>query len=207
VIIALILLILFLFMMRQIDLLKETSRGLKGGRTRRKPTGYPDTKSKPEEAPKPAPEPKGPPKTGPTPPIPPERREPEEYPICWATQLLPPLRLTFVRTKSERDEDEAKQARMALKWRQEKEPGFNADEYHVHHIVPLFLGGIDNLDYNGISLPKLSHLRGHAVLRKQPQMLTPPPGLPPLSDDLYDHPPGIRYRLVGYKKEAKEPCP
>jgi hypothetical protein len=132
----------------------------------------------------------------------PERRKPTAYPIYWAVQLGPPTQTTFVRTKGERDDDEAKQARMVLGWRSFRDRDFDATKYHVHHIVPLFLGGPDDLRRNGLTLPKSLHLKGHRVLQVQPQLAFPPPPLLPLDPDLYKHPPGIPYRLAGFKTEV-----
>jgi hypothetical protein len=95
---------------------------------------------------------------------------------------------------------------MQLDWRKFRDPDFDPDKYHVHHVDPLFLGGPDNLRINGTIIDKTNHLRGHWMLRQQPQMLTPPPGLPPLQKDMYDHPSGILYILAGYKESAEEVC-
>jgi hypothetical protein len=37
-------------------------------------------------------------------------------------------------------------------------------------------------------------------------MATPPPPLRPLPVDLYEHPPGVEYELVGFKTAVNEPC-
>jgi hypothetical protein len=223
VFIAFLLVMFFLFYM---DFLSRAAPTLGKGRTRRKPTGWPDTKPKPETQPKPAtPEtkPGQPPRQevepenttdprrkpeGPKPrPRPPVDVRPQPYPICWATQLGPPPQSLFVRTKSERDENEAKQARLALAWRATQDPGFDDKVYHVHHVVPLILGGVDDLKTNATTIPRTIHLRGHNVLRWQPQMANSPHPLPPLPTDLYEHPPGIPYRLVGFKQTKDESCP
>lgn len=142
------------------------------------------------------------------------RRRPDAYPICWATQLLPPMLFGlpvagFVRTpNADRDESFMEQLRLqTLLGRQASDPHFRARDLHIHHSVPLFLGGLDGTPGNLVALPRLSHLRGHAVLRHQPQMLTPPPPLAPLPPDLYAHPAGTRYELVGFKNERNEDCP
>jgi len=75
--------------------------------------------------------------------------------------------------KADRDEEKAKQARMQLYWRQFRDPDFDPNQYHVHHSVHLFIGGEDNLRTNAITLPKGIHLKGHQVLRTQPQMQFP----------------------------------
>ncbi len=115
--------------------------------------------------------------------------------------------MTFVRTTTpERDVEEQEQARLHLRYRQQVDPGFIARDYHVHHVLPLFLGGADDLRTNGMTLPAHIHLRGHGTLNRQPQMLTPPPGLPPLSPNILQHPPGTPYELTGYKWRANETC-
>lgn len=134
------------------------------------------------------------------------RRNRAAYPICWATQLGPPAQVEFIRANAERDEAEAKQARMALEWRRLRDPDFDPSEYHVHHVVPLFLGGEDDLLNNGTTIPASLHLKGHAVLRYQPQMLTPPPPLSPLPEDLYAHPANTPYEFVGFKQSREEEC-
>ena len=169
----------------------------------------PTTDTQPEQKPDPGQKPdldQKPEKTGPTIGPGPEGENRKLYPICWAVQLGPPKTKRFVRTQSERDEEEATQARMALQWRQFRDPDFNASDFHVHHVHPLFLGGPDDLKINGTTIPKSLHLKGHAVLRQQPQMATPPPGLPPLPSDMYAHPEGTPYELVGFKESAGEKC-
>lgn len=152
------------------------------------PKKEPD-KKKPEDAPR----------------IPPRRSEPKAYPICWATQLRPPSRIHFVRVKgAARDLDDAKQARMILQWREFRDPTFDPKRFHVHHVDPLFLGGADDLKTNGTLIDKENHIKGHYVLARQPQMLTPPAGLQPLPPNLYEHPAGTPYRLVGFKERAEE---
>ena len=136
-----------------------------------------------------------------------QRRNFSAYPICWATQLGPVSQSIFIRgTTSERDEEEAKQARMALQWRQLRDPDFNPSDYHVHHVVPLFLGGSDDLRGNGTTIPKNVHLMGHSVLAYQPQMLMPPAPLISLPANLYNHPVGTIYELVGYKQGRNDMC-
>lgn len=136
-----------------------------------------------------------------------DRKRAKRYPICWPVVLGPPRSVFFERVKSaERDEDEAKQARMALEWRRFRDPDFDPSKYHVHHVDPLFLGGPDDLRGNAVTLEKGLHLRGHARLRNQPQMATPPAPLPPLPADLYKHPGGVKYQLTGFKEEGSETC-
>ena len=164
-----------------------------------------------KEEKKPAPSEETKPDLHPVPVAPPmseeERRRAKRYPICWPIQLGPPRSVFFVRVKSaERDEDEAKQARMALEWRRFRDPDFDSSKYHVHHVDPLFLGGPDDLKRNATTLEKGLHLRGHASLRKQPQMKSPPAPLPALPEDMYKHPDGVQYQLVGFKQEGGETC-
>jgi len=140
------------------------------------------------------------------------RRRGGAYPLCWALQLGPPMLFgtpvtTFIRTPGvERDTEDADQRRLELLYRQRVDPSFRARDFHVHHSVPLFLGGLDAAPGNLVILPGRLHLRGHGVLRYQPQMLTPPTRLAPLPADILAHPPGTRYQLVGFKGEANETC-
>lgn len=169
-----------------------------------KPVPKPKVEPKPEPKPKPKPEKT----TDPVPPVPKRRRRrPSAYPICWPMQLPPPPKSFFVRTRSpERDLNAAQQARMQLEWRSFRDPDFDPRRYHVHHVVPLFLGGEDNLRTNAVTWPKPLHLRGHRILQIQPQMAYPPPPLRLLPTDLYRHPPGTPYELVGLKWRVNEPC-
>jgi hypothetical protein len=166
----------------------------------------PPPEQKPEPKPSPKLEPKPEPKPGPTvDPIPPRPDEPLAlYPLCWSPLLPPPAgQRIFVRAfKEERDLNEQKQQRIQTEWREKIDPGFVAKDYHVHHIIPLFLGGEDNLKTNGKLHPATTHLRGHADLAKQPQMLAPPPPLPPLPENLYAHKPGTKYIFVGFKGQG-----
>jgi hypothetical protein len=167
---------------------------------KKKPDPKPDTK------PDPKPDPKPEPKTGPTNPIPdePKNDKPKEYPICWPLQFGPVTSPTFVRTKvEERDLDEQKQARMKLDWRKFRDEDFPAGDLDVHHVVPLFLGGADDLRFNGTALRRSLHQTGHQVLNLQPQIGALNPALGP---HLLRHPPGTRYRLAGYKEKAADVC-
>lgn len=122
------------------------------------------------------------------------------YPLYWSPLLPVVTSRVFVRTPGrERDTRKAAQASMQQQWREFRDPDFRARWVHVHHVIPLFLGGPDDLVGNGIAWPARVHLKGHRDLRLQPQMQTPPNGLPPLSGDLYDHPSGTLYVLAGYK--------
>jgi hypothetical protein len=147
-----------------------------------------------------------------------EEAQARAYPICWPIQLGPiearhfanaglPLN-HFVRTRSpDRDYEQQQQAALVRRWlRQYRDPSFDAENYHVHHVIPLFLGGPDELMVNGLTLRARLHLRGHDILRYQPQMATPPAPLPPLDPDIYTHPPGTPYVLVGYKETRDEAC-
>lgn len=131
------------------------------------------------------------------------------HPICWATQFGGPPMLfgvpvvLFVRTPGvERDTQDAYQQRLKLVYkRQDKDPDFRGKLLHVHHIVPLFLGGLDAAPGNLVLVPAGQHLRGHAILNYQPQ-LAKTLGSPYLTA----HPAGTRYRLAGFKSEASERC-
>ena len=140
------------------------------------------------------------------------RRRLNAYPICWALQLGPPMLFGvpvefFVRTPGvERDTEDANQRRLELLYRQRIDPNFQARDWHVHHSVPLFLGGLDAAPGNLTLVERFLHMRGHAVLRYQPQMLSPPPPLVPLPADILAHPTGTLYELVGFKGETSETC-
>jgi hypothetical protein len=75
-----------------------------------------------------------------------------------------------------------------------------------HHVIPLFLGGPD-IPQNIILWNAELHRVGHSSLSWQPQMLKPPPPLKPLPPNLYSHPPGTEYRLVGFKKHREDVIP
>jgi hypothetical protein len=132
------------------------------------------------------------------------------YPICWPTLLGPPLvgnvpQLVFVRTPgADRDETAAQQMRMQRLWG--KDPVANT--MHLHHVVPLFLGGKDADQSNLTLIPRKNHLTGHSWLAHQPQMLKPPSGLKPMPASLYDagHTAGTMYRLKGFKSSRTETC-
>lgn len=140
------------------------------------------------------------------------RRHPNAYPICWPVLLGPPMLLglpveMFIRTPgAERDEEDAEQRRLRLAYRAREDPDFIARRYHIHHSVPLFLGGLDATPGNLVLLHRTSHIRGHADLRYQPQMLTPPCPLAPLPADILAHPSGTPYELVGFKERRNERC-
>lgn len=135
---------------------------------------------------------------------------PKAYPVYWPILFFgpPPVNKFQRGTLVERDEDEAWQARVELYKRQNYDKEFWAKDYDVHHVLPLFLGGGDDLTPftkggNGVVLPRIVHRPGHTVLRIQPQMKTPPAGLPPLSTDMLRHPVGTPYEIIGVK-EFKE---
>jgi Domain of unknown function (DUF4157) len=135
------------------------------------------------------------------------QRRPRAYPICWPFSLPPPMLPVFARVRgADRDEDDARQARMQADWRAFRDPSFDPRAFHVHHVQPLFLSGLDNLRVNGILWPARMHLRGHAALRNQPQMLRPRPPLLPLPADIYSHPAGTPYELAGFKVSSSDEC-
>lgn len=135
------------------------------------------------------------------------------YPLCWPTLLHFPTQSTFTRVKSP-DRDYTGENQKALKHKRQRElgdPDFRSEDYHIHHVVPLFLGGGDKLQSpsqggNGIILPAEQHLWGHRLLQNQPQMLNPPKPLQPLPADIYKHPIGTKYKLVGFKSSTEETC-
>jgi hypothetical protein len=129
------------------------------------------------------------------------------YPICWPTLLGPPMLagvpvLMFIRTPSDRDESTMAQLRMEAHYKK----GPVAKDMHLHHSVPLFLGGLDATPMNLTLIPKKNHLTGHSWLAHQPQMAAPPGGLKPMPVSLYDHPAGTTYRLKGFKSSRSETC-
>jgi hypothetical protein len=131
------------------------------------------------------------------------------YPICWPIHFGPAPATVFIKTTPpDRDYAEQQQAALVRRWlRAFRDPGFVAERYHVHHVLPLFLGGADDLARNAMTLLATTHLRSHAVLRHQPQMATPPPPLQPLGPDIYRHPVGTMYWLAGYKENPEQVCP
>ena len=137
------------------------------------------------------------------------QRPPGCYPICWPLSFGIAPSMVFIRaTTPDRDYVHARQVGLVLRWLREwRDPGFVANDYHVHHVLPLFLGGVDDLRSNGVVLPALVHLRGHATLQHQPQMATPPAPLRPLDPDIYRHPVGTMYWLAGYKANRESSCP
>lgn len=130
------------------------------------------------------------------------------YPICWPTLLGPPMLAGvpvpgFVRKPgAERDESAAQQLRMEGI----RNKGPVARDMHLHHSVPLFLGGLDATPMNLTLIPKKNHLTGHSWLAHQPQMAKPAGGLKPMPVNLYDHPAGTLYRFKGFKASRTETC-
>lgn len=131
------------------------------------------------------------------------------YPICWPVSFGPAPATVFIKTTPpDRDYQEQQQAALVRRWlRAYRDPDFIPERYHIHHVLPLFLGGVDDLTRNGMTLQRTIHLRGHAILRQQPQMAAPPPPLRPLATDIYRHPNGTMYWLAGYKESRGEICP
>lgn len=134
-----------------------------------------------------------------------QRRDAGAYPILWPVVFGPPSLFDvpivfFTRTpNAERDESFTFEVRRELWARSGRDPDLLPSDYHAHHIVPLFLGGMDQARGNIMFLPGRVHLRGHAALANQPQMETPPPPLQPLPANILRHPAGTRYELVGFK--------
>jgi hypothetical protein len=115
----------------------------------------------------------------------------------------------FIRTPNrERDMEDAKQRQLEKRYRERVDPSFRARDWHVHHSVPLFLGGLDSAPMNLVLVERFAHLRGHDQLAYQPQLAKQKGGRkPPLGGaNLYRHPPGTRYRLVGFKKDRNDTC-
>jgi hypothetical protein len=133
------------------------------------------------------------------------RRDPGAYPLFWPSIFGPPTLFgtgitNFVRASQvERDESYGWEVRRELWARAGHDPSLMPRDFHAHHVVPLFLGGMDNARGNITFLPARLHLRGHGQLASQPQMAAPPPPLRPLSTNILQHPVGTRYELVGFK--------
>lgn len=140
-----------------------------------------------------------------------KHRKAKAYPLIWPIALHYPTQVEFARVKSP-DRDYAGENQKALKAkrkREEGDPDFQSEKYHIHHVVPLFLGGRDALQSpakggNGIILPGRQHLSGHRQLQIQPQMEHPSPPLPPLNKDIYKHPIGTLYYLADFKAKKAE---
>jgi hypothetical protein len=164
------------------------------------------TTPRPTPAPRPGPKPTIDPFPGPDLEEEKKKRKRSRYPIYWPVALHFPTTSEFVRVKSP-DRDYAGDNQKALKskrTREDGDPDFQSKRYHIHHVVPLFLGGEDKLQSpskggNGIILPAMQHISGHAQLQMQPQMQKPPPPLPPLDVNIYKHPVGTPYFLAGFK--------
>lgn len=136
------------------------------------------------------------------------------YPLCWPLILhWPQKQTTFIRVKSP-DRDYKGDNQKALKAKRQREvgdPDFRSKAYHIHHAVPLFLGGEDKLQSpskggNGVILPALQHIKGHTWLQHQPQMERPPPPLRPLDKNIYKHSLLTKYYLAGFKNSKEEIC-
>jgi hypothetical protein len=136
----------------------------------------------------------------------PRRRKPRAYPILWPWVFGPPMLFgvsitNFVRTPNvERDESYSWEVRREL-WARHRgtDPDLMPRDWHAHHVVPLFLGGLEGARGNITFLPGRLHLSGHGQLASQPQMETPPPPLRPLPRNILRHPVGTEYELVGFK--------
>lgn len=138
---------------------------------------------------------------------PPRRRDPTAYPLYWPSVFGPPALFDapivfFQRTpQAERDLDYGVQLRREL-WARHRhqDPDLFPPALHAHHIVPLFLGGMEGARGNIMFLPAQTHRNGHVQLQNQPQMQTPPPPLTPLPANILNPAHlGIRYELVGFK--------
>ena len=111
-----------------------------------------------------------------------------------------PITIFFKRANQERDESYGSEVRREL-WARHRgsDPDLMPSDYHAHHIVPLFLGGLEGARGNIMFLPRVVHLQGHRLLASQPQMTAPPPPLRPLPANILIHPTDTKYELVGEK--------
>jgi hypothetical protein len=163
-----------------------------------KPPPGPTPVTRVAPAPQPQPKPKDPEKKPRR-----RRRRPARYPILWPTQWPPPVLLNrwvteFRRVPSARDDELAKRLRQE-KWVRATGVGLSHKDFQPHHVIPLYVGGPD-LPLNIVLWNTVLHREGHESFDYQPQMLSPPPGLPPLPPDLKHHPAGTPYRLAGFKR-------
>ena len=140
-----------------------------------------------------------------------KRRKVKIYPICWPN-LLPfdwgiaamgPLPMAMVTKTKPPDRDFSGENQKVLqeRYQRERKGDIPWGKMHVHHILPLFLGGYDDLRGNGMLLESRIHLRGHDWLRNQEQLRGKG-----VSVDLYDHPNGRRYYIAGEKTTEKGTC-
>ena len=135
-----------------------------------------------------------------------ERKHRDAYPIFWPRVFGPPalfgapITIFFKRANQERDESYGSEVRREL-WARHRgsDPDLMPSDYHAHHIVPLFLGGLEGARGNIMFLPRVVHLQGHRLLASQPQMTAPPPPLRPLPANILIHPTDTKYELVGEK--------
>lgn len=121
-----------------------------------------------------------------------ERLRPQP-PIFWSASLPLPPAVTFVRTKPANPRvPGGQQSVVAAAIRAQ---GMSA-VLVAHHVIPLFLGGRDELTAppNVVPWPTPMHIIGHASLVVQPQMAIW--GYP---INLYSHPPPGGYFLAGVK--------
>lgn len=114
-------------------------------------------------------------------------------PIFWSMSLPPPPVATFVRTKPANPRVPGGQQSVVAA--AIGAAGMSA-VLAAHHIIPLFLGGRDELSAppNVIPWPTALHIIGHASLVVQPQM-----SIWGYSINLYSHPPPAGYFLAGVK--------
>jgi hypothetical protein len=138
------------------------------------------------------------------------RKKKKIYPICWPTILPPPFGLSWgftvflIRTRSpDRDYSGENEKALKRRWERERKGDIVKGGTHIHHVVPLFLGGVDDLNGNGILWPARIHIKGHAWLRHQPQLEGDPIG-----SDIYasSHAVGTVYYLAGFKASRDEKC-
>jgi len=145
-----------------------------------------------------------------------KKKRPNIYPLCWPIGLSMPLNRLGGRSIAisgfcrgsveERDQDTQWQARDELALRARREGNWSLDEFDMHHSVPLFLGGRDDVT-NLIPLRKGLHSIGHRVLNQQPQNALPPAGIDKISHYLPNNQVGTKYFLAGFKQTDAEICP
>jgi hypothetical protein len=108
----------------------------------------------------------------------------------------------FTRTaQAERDLTYGREVRREL-WARHRgsDPDLMPEDWHAHHIVPLFLGGLEGARGNITFLQGRIHLMGHGQLASQPQMETPPPPLRPLPRNILNPAHlGVTYEFAGFK--------
>ena len=142
-----------------------------------------------------------------------KKRKKKFYPLCWPTVLVPPLYKGVVLLEKtlppDRDFTAENQKALIKKWQRERKGDFAWGKTHIHHVIPLFLGGPDDLTGNGILLEAIMHLHGHRMLQIQPQLSKQTKPEDNVSPDIYDkkdHPIGQWYFIAGFKNTDGDTC-